>query len=127
MSRQFAPPYEAPCDSVEHPQSDPSVQHVDVHEVDFESVEDIDVARFIQFDIKITSAMDNTNKLLARNVQSSMDTSSCCNTPFDAENVIPMDIYPEYNDRRNEELFKRKGNRSPLAPLSQGIDLSQLI
>jgi hypothetical protein len=58
---QFAPPYEVPCDSHEHPFIDFATEHVDVHEVD---VEGIDVGCLIHFDVKIISAMSNTNQLL---------------------------------------------------------------
>ncbi|GAU51770.1 hypothetical protein TSUD_382620 [Trifolium subterraneum] len=62
--RQFAPPYDAPCEEDEHPVTNHSDEHVDIHKVDIQGAEDIDIARFGQLEIKITNVIANTNHLL---------------------------------------------------------------
>ncbi|MCI31112.1 hypothetical protein A2U01_0052323, partial [Trifolium medium] len=74
--RQFAPPYEAPCESDEHPLSDSydtdqNDEDVEFQKIDVEGVEDIDQSRFYHFDVKITSAIPNTSQVLERQNTSS--------------------------------------------------------
>ncbi|MCI35271.1 hypothetical protein A2U01_0056492, partial [Trifolium medium] len=65
---QFAPPYEAPCEFNEHPLSasfdaEQNNEDVEVQKLNNEGAEDIDQSRCYQFDVKITSAIDNKNQV----------------------------------------------------------------
>ncbi|MCH81987.1 hypothetical protein A2U01_0002782 [Trifolium medium] len=64
---QFAPPYEAACDSEQHIEFDggnfeQNDEYVELQQPDVEGAEDIDPTLFYQFDVKITDVMLNTNK-----------------------------------------------------------------
>ncbi|XP_045831092.1 uncharacterized protein LOC123922418 [Trifolium pratense] len=65
---QFNPPYEAPCESEEHPCSalcnnDQNNEYVEVKVLNYQGTEDIDQSHIYIFDIKITSAIIQNNEL----------------------------------------------------------------
>ncbi|CAJ2678283.1 unnamed protein product, partial [Trifolium pratense] len=202
---QFNPPYEAPCESEEHPCSalcnnDQNNEYVEVKVLNYQGTEDIDQSHIYIFDIKITSAIIQNNELqdfqytpskfvlnvktesisvramdarevwsceivtfnhagqvpqstsevqsmdipqskIARfsrkqrllskendsssaNIGPNLGKTSFNNAPSGTENVMPMDINMKSRYTTKGELFKRKADRIPLSPLTQGSILT---